>query len=193
MLQRIYGTACFKKEDLAAHLHRLEEARKRDHRRLGKELDLFMFHPSSPGAAFWTDRGTTIYNALNDFIRELQQRADYQEIKTPLLYNKRLWERSGHWGKYHENMFLVLDNEIGRARLLPEADELPVHHLLYGMREALVPRAAGALLHVRRAAPQRGHGRALRADARAAVPAGRLPHLPAGPTRSRARCSASSR
>ncbi len=88
MLQRIYGTAWFKKEDLAAYLHRLEEARKRDHRRLGKELDLFVFHPSSPGAAFWTDRGTTIYREVNDYIRELQQRADYQEIKTPLLYNK---------------------------------------------------------------------------------------------------------
>ena len=76
MLQRIYGTAWFKKEDQDAYLHQLEEARKRDHRKLGKELDLFMFHPFAPGAVFWTDRGTTIVNVLNDYLRELQ-RDDY--------------------------------------------------------------------------------------------------------------------
>jgi threonyl-tRNA synthetase len=135
MLQRIYGTAWFKKEDLAAYLHRLEEARKRDHRRLGKELDLFVFHPSSPGAAFWTDRGTTIYREVNDFIRGLQQRAGYQEIKTPLLYNKLLWERSGHWGKYRENMFLVLDNESGEHDFSLKPMNCPSHHLLFGMRK----------------------------------------------------------
>ena len=112
MLQRIYATAFFKKEELDAHLHQIEEARKRDHRVVGKALDLFMFHPYAPGAAFWTDRGTTIVNTLNDFLRELQA-DDYHEIRTPLLYNKGLWETSGHWGKYKENMFLLL--EIGRA------------------------------------------------------------------------------
>jgi len=135
MLQRIYGTAWFKKEDLAAYLHRLEEARKRDHRRLGKELDLFVFHPSSPGAAFWTDRGTTLYREVNDYIRELQQRSGYQEIKTPLLYNKLLWERSGHWGKYRENMFLVLDNESGEHDFSLKPMNCPSHHLLFGMRK----------------------------------------------------------
>jgi threonyl-tRNA synthetase len=135
MLQRIYGTAWFKKEDLAAYLHRLEEARKRDHRRLGKELDLFVFHPSSPGAAFWTDRGTTLYREVNDYIRELQQRAGYQEIKTPLLYNKLLWERSGHWGKYRENMFLVLDKESGEHDFSLKPMNCPSHHLLFGMRK----------------------------------------------------------
>ncbi len=135
MLQRIYGTAWFKKEDLAAYVHRLEEARKRDHRKLGKELDLFVFHPSSPGSAFWTDRGTTLYREVNDYIRELQRRADYQEIKTPLLYNKLLWERSGHWGKYRENMFLVLDNESGEHDISLKPMNCPSHHLLYGMRK----------------------------------------------------------
>ncbi len=135
MLQRIYGTAWFKKEDLAAYLHRLEEARKRDHRRLGKELDLFVFHPSSPGSAFWTDRGTTIYREVNDYIRALQQQAGYQEIKTPLLYNKLLWERSGHWGKYRENMFLVLDNESGEHDFSLKPMNCPSHHLLFGMRK----------------------------------------------------------
>jgi threonyl-tRNA synthetase len=99
MLQRIYGTAFFKKEELDAHLQRIEEARKRDHRVLGKQLDLFMMHPFSPGAVFWTERGTVVFNAITDFIRE-RQRDDFQEIRTPLLYNKGLWEISGHWGKY---------------------------------------------------------------------------------------------
>ncbi|HEY0780654.1 MAG TPA: TGS domain-containing protein, partial [Gemmatirosa sp.] len=109
-LQRIYGTAFFKKDALDAYLHRIEEARKRDHRVLGRHLDLFQFHPVAPGAAFWTPRGTLLYNTLVDFVRE-RQAARFEEIKTPLLYNSKLWERSGHWGKYRENMFLVLDNE----------------------------------------------------------------------------------
>jgi len=130
MLQRIYGTAWFKKEDQDAYLHQLEEARKRDHRKLGKELDLFMFHPFAPGAVFWTDRGTTIVNVLNDYLRELQ-RDDYKEIKTPLLYNKGLWEISGHWGKYRENMFLVLDKETGEHDFSLKPMNCPSHYLLY--------------------------------------------------------------
>ena len=126
MLQRIYGTAWFKKEDLDAYLHRLEEARKRDHRRVGKELDLFMFHPLAPGAAFWTDRGHDDLSTRSTTTCASCSADGYQEIKTPLLYNKGLWELSGHWGKYRENMFLVLDKETGRARLLAQADELPV-------------------------------------------------------------------
>jgi len=130
MLQRIYGTAFFKKDELETHLHRLEEARKRDHRRLGRELDLFMFHPFAPGAPFWTDRGTTLYNLLNGFMRELQLNG-YQEIKTPLLYNKGLWEISGHWGKYKENMFLVLDNETGEHDSSLKPMNCPSHYLMY--------------------------------------------------------------
>jgi threonyl-tRNA synthetase len=130
MLQRIYGTAFFKKEELDAYLTRIEEARKRDHRVLGKQLDLFMMHPFSPGAVFWTERGTTIYNALNDFIRE-RQRDDFHEIKTPLLYNKGLWEISGHWGKYRENMFLVLDSETNEHDFSLKPMNCPSHYLLY--------------------------------------------------------------
>lgn len=130
MLQRIYGTAFFKKDELEAHLFRLEEAKKRDHRKLGKELDLFMFHPWSPGAAFWTERGTMLYNILVDFVRERQQR-DFAEIKTPLLYNKGLWETSGHWGKYKENMFLVLDSESGEHDVSLKPMNCPSHYLLY--------------------------------------------------------------
>jgi threonyl-tRNA synthetase len=130
MLQRIYGTAFFKKDELDAHLFQLEEAKKRDHRRLGKELDLFMLHPYSPGATFWTERGTTLYNLLVAFVRERQQR-DFAEIKTPLLYTKGLWETSGHWGKYKENMFLVLDGESGEHDLSLKPMNCPSHHLMY--------------------------------------------------------------
>ena len=135
MLQRIYGTAWFRKEDLEAYVHRLEEARRRDHRRVGKELDLFLFHPFAPGAPFWTDRGTTLYRVINDYIRELQQRAGYQEIKTPLLYNKGLWEISGHWGKYREHMFLVLDSESGEHDFSLKPMNCPSHYLFYQSRK----------------------------------------------------------
>jgi threonyl-tRNA synthetase len=134
MLQRIYGTAWFKKEDLEGHLHRLEEARKRDHRRVGRELDLFVFHPWAPGAAFWTDRGTTMINVLNEYLRELQ-RDDYQEVRTPLIYHKRLWEQSGHWGKYRENMYLVLDSESGEHDFSLKPMNCPSHYLLYNTKK----------------------------------------------------------
>ena len=130
MLQRIYGTAWFRKEELDQYLYRLEEAKKRDHRRVGRELDLFMFHPFSPGAAFWTERGTTLYNLLIEFCRERQAR-DFAEIRTPLLFNKGLWELSGHWGKYKENMFLVLDTESGEHDISLKPMNCPSHYLLY--------------------------------------------------------------
>jgi threonyl-tRNA synthetase len=130
MLQRIYGTAWFRKEELDQYLYRLEEAKKRDHRRLGRELDLFMFHPFSPGSAFWTERGTTVYNLLLEYCRE-RQRRDFSEIRTPLLYNKGLWELSGHWGKYKENMFLVLDTETGEHDISLKPMNCPSHYMLY--------------------------------------------------------------
>ncbi|HUH12474.1 MAG TPA: threonine--tRNA ligase, partial [Longimicrobiales bacterium] len=134
MLQRIYGTAWFTPKDLDAYLTRLEEARKRDHRKLGKELDLFHFHPFAPGAAFWTDRGTTIYTLLVDWMRDVLERNGYQQVKTPLLFNKGLWERSGHWGKYRENMFLVVDKESGEQDYSLKPMNCPSHYLLYGMK-----------------------------------------------------------
>ena len=130
MLQRIYGTAWFSRQELEAHLTRLEEAKKRDHRRLGRELDLFQFHPVSPGAAFWTPRGTTLYNSLVAFVQERQREA-FLEIKTPLLYTKALWEQSGHWGKYRENLFLVLDSESGEHDMSLKPMNCPSHHLYY--------------------------------------------------------------
>ena len=134
MLQRIYATAFFKKDELEQHLFRIEEAKRRDHRVLGKALDLFMFHPFAPGAAFWTDRGTIIINTINEYLRELQ-RDEYKEIKTPLLFNKGLWEISGHWGKYRENMFLVLDNETGEHDMSLKPMNCPSHYLLYNAKK----------------------------------------------------------
>ncbi|MDE3053882.1 MAG: threonine--tRNA ligase [Gemmatimonadota bacterium] len=134
MLQRIYGTAWFKKEDLDAYLHRIEEAKRRDHRLLGKQLDLFMFHQFSPGSAFWTERGTTIFNELMGYVRELQ-REKFQEVRTPVLYNKGLWEISGHWGKYRENMFLVHNNESEELDSSLKPMNCPSHYLLYLSRK----------------------------------------------------------
>ena len=133
-LQRIYGTAFFEKKDLDAWLKQQEEAKKRDHRKLGKELDLFAFHPAAPGAAFWTHRGTLLFHALSNAMRNLCLRNGYQEVKTPLMYNKMLWEKSGHWGKYKENMFLVLDKETGQHDFSLKPMNCPSHHLLYQMK-----------------------------------------------------------
>ncbi|HYO73469.1 MAG TPA: threonine--tRNA ligase [Archangium sp.] len=135
MLQRIYGTAFFDKKALQEYITRQEEARKRDHRKLGKELDLFHFHPYSPGAAFWTPKGTTLYNTLAAFMRRMTSETGYVEIKTPLLYNKGLWETSGHWGKYKENMFLVLDSESGEHDFSLKPMNCPSHHLYYGFKK----------------------------------------------------------
>ncbi|GEL68683.1 threonine--tRNA ligase [Myxococcus virescens] len=135
MLQRVYGTAFFDKKQLAEYLTRIEESKKRDHRKLGKELDLFHFHPYSPGSAFWTPKGTTLYTTLSNWMRQLTQNDGYVEIKTPLMFNKGLWETSGHWGKYKENMFLVLDSESGEHDFSLKPMNCPSHHLFYGFKK----------------------------------------------------------
>jgi threonyl-tRNA synthetase len=106
-MQRIYGTAFLNEAELKAHLQRVEEAKKRDHRKIGKDLGLFTFHQWAPGAAFWLGKGTTLYNTLANYMREVLFPAGYVEVKTPLIYNKALWERSGHWKHYRQNMFLI--------------------------------------------------------------------------------------
>jgi threonyl-tRNA synthetase len=140
-LQRIYGTAFFTQKDLDAWVHQQEEAKKRDHRRLGKDLDLFHFHPAAPGAVFWTSKGTSIFTSLSTAMRRLCLSNGYEEIKTPLMFNKMLWEKSGHWGKYRENMFLILDPEADQS--LPEEERAsfslkpmncPSHHLFFQMK-----------------------------------------------------------
>jgi threonyl-tRNA synthetase len=107
MLQRIYGTVWSTQEELDAYLHRREEAKRRDHRRLGVQLDLFSFHDVSPGAAFWHPKGWTLYRTLENAMRELQADRGYQEIYTPPMVAKKLWEQSGHWDLYREHMFLI--------------------------------------------------------------------------------------
>jgi threonyl-tRNA synthetase len=107
MLQRIYGTTWSTQEDLDLYLWRREEARKRDHRRLGVALDLFSFHDVSPGSAFWHPKGQRLWRTLESAMRELQDRRGYQEVSTPILVHKKLWEQSGHWDMYGDNMFRV--------------------------------------------------------------------------------------
>jgi threonyl-tRNA synthetase len=109
MLQRIYGTAWDTTEELDRHLWRLEEARKRDHRRLGRELDLFTFHPESPAAPFLHPRGMALWRALEEWSREVRRDAGFHEVRTPSLVRKELWETSGHWGNYQDNMFVLDD------------------------------------------------------------------------------------
>jgi len=135
MLQRIYGTAFFDQKALDAWMKQQEEAKKRDHRRLGKELDLFYFHPFAPGAAFWTPKGTAIFQVLSNWMRKMSLENGYVEVKTPLLFNKGLWEISGHWGKYKENMFLVLDSETGEHDFSLKPMNCPSHHLFYGFKK----------------------------------------------------------
>ncbi len=105
MLQRIYGTAWANKKDLKTYLHRLEEAEKRDHRKLAKRLDLFHVQDEAPGMVFWHDKGWTIYLLIQEYIRNLLRKNDYQEINTPQLVDRSLWEKSGHWDKFGKEMF----------------------------------------------------------------------------------------
>ncbi|MDE3189594.1 MAG: threonine--tRNA ligase [Acidobacteriota bacterium] len=111
-LTRIYGTAFYAKEDLDAYLERQEQARARDHRRLGNQLDLFHFDEHSPGSPFWHPKGMVVFNVLEDLRRRENLARGYLEVKTPLIYDKGLWEISGHWAKFRENMFVIpLENE----------------------------------------------------------------------------------
>ena len=112
MLTRIYGTAWKNDTDLNAHLHSIEEAEKRDHRKLGKEMNLFHFQEEAPGMVFWHPDGWTIYRLLQEFIRNKLEKYDYKEINTPQVVDRKLWEASGHWDKYRENMFITeIDEE----------------------------------------------------------------------------------
>jgi threonyl-tRNA synthetase len=118
MLQRIYGTVWSTQDELDAYLLRREEAKRRDHRRLGVQLDLFSFHDVSPGSAFWHPKGQRLWRTLETAIREVQDRRGYQEVSTPMLVHKKLWEQSGHWANYKDSMF-VLESEGQTFSLKP--------------------------------------------------------------------------
>ena len=127
-MQRVYGVAFDTKKELEEYFVRVDEAKKRDHRKLGRELGLFTFHQLAPGAAFWLPKGTTLYNILSSYMREVLFPAGYVEVKTPLVYNKALWERSGHWKHYRSNMFLI-ESEGEMMSMKPM--NCPGHFLAY--------------------------------------------------------------
>src|SRR4051795_2045598 len=129
-LTRIYGTAFYSQADLDAYLTRLEEAKRRDHRRLGRELDLFSFSEHSPGSPLWHPKGMVVWNQLEDLRRRENTRRDYLEVKTPLIYDVETWKISGHWEKYRDNMFLIPEEEGRTYGLKPM--NCPGHMLLFG-------------------------------------------------------------
>ncbi|MGO4500378.1 threonine--tRNA ligase [Paenibacillus sp. 2RAB27] len=128
MLQRIYGTAFLKKAQLDDHLHRLEEAKKRDHRKLGKELELFMFSEEAPGMPFYLPKGMILRNELENFARELQRLREYDEVRTPLMMNNRMWEESGHWDHYKDNMYFT---NVDETKFALKPMNCPGHMLIY--------------------------------------------------------------
>jgi len=130
MLTRIYGTAFASRAELQEHLERLEQARARDHRRLGRQLGLFRFSELSPGTAFWTPHGTTLWNTLRDTAGEMARARGYSEVKTPQLFDAQLWRTSGHWDNYQDNMFVTSDDERPMG-LKPM--NCPGHAALYAM------------------------------------------------------------
>ncbi len=130
-LQRIYGTAFFSKKELNKYLHLLEEAKKRNHRKLGAALDLFSFHDEAPGMPFFHPKGMDVWNALIDYWRAEHRAAGYVETKTPIMLNRSLWERSGHWDNYRENMYA---SQIDGTDYAIKPMNCPGGMLLYGMK-----------------------------------------------------------
>ncbi|MFJ7939117.1 threonine--tRNA ligase [Peribacillus sp. NPDC096622] len=128
VLQRVYGVAFRKNKDLQEHFKFLEEAAKRDHRKLGKQLELFMFSEEAPGMPFYLPKGQIVRNELEKFSRELQTEADYDEVRTPFMMNQRLWEQSGHWDHYHENMYFT---EVDQTKFAMKPMNCPGHMLIY--------------------------------------------------------------
>lgn len=128
MLQRIYGTSFPKKAQLEEHLQFLEEAKKRDHRKLGKELELFMFSEEAPGMPFYLPKGMTIRTELENFSRELQRQRGYDEVRTPLMMNNRMWEQSGHWDHYKDNMYFT---NVDETKFALKPMNCPGHMLIY--------------------------------------------------------------
>ncbi|NOU94300.1 threonine--tRNA ligase [Paenibacillus sp. LMG 31456] len=128
MLQRIYGTSFPKKAQLDEHLLLIEEAKKRDHRKLGKELGLFMFSEEAPGMPFYLPKGMSIRTELENFSREIQVKQGYQEVRTPLMMNQRVWEQSGHWDHYHENMYFT---EVDDIKYALKPMNCPGHMLIF--------------------------------------------------------------
>jgi threonyl-tRNA synthetase len=173
-MQRVYGTAFLSEKELQDHLRRLEEAKKRDHRKIGRDQRLFMFHHWAPGATFWLPKGTVLYNLLGNYMRGLLIPNGYTEVKAPIVFNKDLWVMSGHWQHYRENMFLV---ESEGEQMGLKAMNCPGHYLMYASEVPQLSRSANPLPRADAIAPQRGVGRADGTHPRPAVQPGRWPLL----------------
>ena len=179
MLTRIYGTAFAKQEDLDAYLKQLEEAEKRDHRKLGREIDLFHFQEEGPGVVFWHAKGWTLFQAIIAYMRR-RLAEDYEEVNAPQMLDKSLWETSGHWGWYRENMFAAQsagDEAEDKRWFAIKPMNCPGHvqifkHGLKSYRDLPI-----RLRRIRRGAPLRAFGRVARIDAGARLHPGRRAYL----------------
>ena len=163
MLQRIYGTAWADAKELKAYLDRLEEAERRDHRKLGRQMDLFHFQDEAVGAVFWHTKGWQLFRTLVDFMRAKQGAAGYREVNTPELMSRSLWEASGHWHTFRREH--VHEHDGRRADVRRQADELPRPHPGLQERPAQLSRSALSPRGVRQGAPLRTFGRAARTHA----------------------------
>jgi threonyl-tRNA synthetase len=174
MLQRIYGTAWATKDELQQHLLMLEEAEKRDHRKLGRELDLFHIDDHAPGLVFWHPKGWTVWQGVEQYMRKVYQDNGYQEVKGPQVIDKTLWEKNRPLGQVPRQH--VHDGER-KARVRTQADELSRPHPDLQAGHQKLPRPAAALRRVRPVPPQRAFGRPARHHARARLHAGRRPYF----------------
>ena len=165
MLQRIYGTAWATKEEQDAYLKMLEEAEKRDHRRLGTQLDLFHMQEEAPGLVFWHPKGWALWQQVEQYMRRVYRDNGYQEVRAPQILDASLWKRTGHWENFRENMFITSSEKRDYA---VKPMNCPATCDLQQGR-AQLPRPAAALRRVRLLPPQRALGRAARPDARCAA------------------------
>jgi len=149
MLQRIYGVSFPKKKALDAHLAMIEEAKKRDHRKIGKELDLFSFHEEGPGFPFWHPKGTVLFNLLSDYIRKQNDKRDYQEVMTPIILNDSLWHKSGHWDNFKENMYFtdIDENSFAVKPMNCPGGLLIFKNSMHSYRELPIKNAELGLVH----------------------------------------------
>ena len=174
-LQRVYGTAWASQKELDQYLFQLEEAERRDHRRLGRELDLFHLGEEAVGSVFWHPKGWTLFRIIEDYMRRRLDAAGYQEVKGPLLLDRSLWEASGHWENFRENMFIAESRDERVLAVKPM--NCPGHVLIFRNRLQKLPRIAAAARRIRQLPPQRAVGRAARHHAGARLHPGRRAHL----------------
>ena len=174
-LQRVYGTAWANQKDLDQYLFRLEEAERRDHRRLGRELDLFHLGEEAVGSVFWHPKGWTLFRIIESYMRARLEDAGYLEVKGPQLLDRSLWERTGHWENFRENMFIAESRDDRVLAVKPM--NCPGHVLIFRDRLAQLSRSADAPRRIRQLHPQRAVGRAARHHAGARLHPGRRAHL----------------